>query len=412
MDGEHERAATTTPHHLVPAVFGLGVTQMVGWGTSFSAMAVLGVRIAGDLELARETIFAGITIMLIVSGAMSPSCGRYLDKHGPRDLMAAGSLLGAIALTCMAIAKGPLLFWLGWVFFGAYVAMGLSNIVVPATVMLAGANARRAVTGLSIVGGTTSALFLPITAWLDAQFGWRMTLLIFAMLHLLVALPIVLAVLPPVRPEHKAAETTSDAPWKGIIPEHLHARAFWLIVAWSCLEGMLVWGFNMQSIDILRGAGLSTELAIAAWMFSGPCQALSRMIEFALAGRYPIMVTALLSVALAPIGFAVVFTLGLSWITAACLAIFYGLGHGLYTIARSMLPLRLFGLETYGATMGKIALPQSLCNAIAPIFYAALIFRAGAEWALAVSAAVTLGSFVAVVMLARTINQAEASSRP
>lgn len=407
MDGEQGRASDVTPRHLVPAVFGLGVTQMVGWGTSFSAMAVLGVRIADDLALARESIFAGITIMLIISGALSPLCGRHLDRHGPRDMMAAGSLLGAVALTLMAVSTGPLLFWLGWVCFGAYVAMGLSNVVVPATVMIAGSNARRAVTGLSIVGGTTSALFLPLTAWIDAHVGWRMTLLIFALLHLLVALPILLSVLPPVRPERQPSQETSDTPWTGIIPEHLHARAFWLIVAWSCFEGMLVWGFNMQSIDILRGSGLSTEAAIAAWMFSGPCQALSRMFEFALAGRYPIMVTALLSVALAPLGFAIVFMSGLSWTTAAWLAIFYGLGHGLYTIARSMLPLRLFGLETYGATMGRIALPQSLCNAVAPILFAALIYRAGAEWALAVSAVVTLGSVFAVTMLAHTVRQAE-----
>jgi MFS family permease len=407
MDGEHDQAPVTAKRRLVAAVVGLGVTQMVGWGTSFSAMAVLGTRIGADLDLAREAVFAGITILLVVSGAMSPVCGRYLDKHGPRDLMAAGSLLGAIALTCMAVAKGPALFWVGWVFFGAYVAMALTNVVLPATLMIAGASARRAVTGLTIVGGLTSALFLPLTAWLDALLGWRMTLLVFALLHLLIALPIVLAVLPTGRPEHKPTEATSDAPWKGIVPAHLHARAFWLIVAWSCLEGMLVWGFNMQSIDILRGAGLSTELAIAAWMFSGPCQAFARTIEFALAGRYPIMVTALLSVALAPIGFAIVLTLGVSWLTAAGLAIFYGLGHGLYTIARSMLPLRLFGLETYGTTMGNIALPQSLCNAIAPILFAALIYRAGATWALAVSAAVTVGSFVAVILLARTVRCAE-----
>lgn len=406
MDGEHANT-TKTPRHLVPAVLGLGVTQMVGWGTSFSAMAVLGANIGASLGLARESVFAGITIMLVVSGLLSPYCGRYLDKHGPRDLMAGGSLLGAAALLCMAIAKGAPLFWLGWVFFGMYTAMGLTNVVVPATVMLAGPRARRAVTGLTILGGATSAFFLPLTAWLDGLLGWRMTLLLFALLHVLVALPISLAVLPHRRPELAASQTSADTPWNGIVPAHLHARAFWLIVAWSCFEGMLVWGFNMQSIDILRGGGLSSELAIAAWMFSGPCQALSRTIELALAGRFPIMVSALVSVLVIPLGFVPVFAFGLSWPTAAGLAICFGLGHGLFTIALSMLPLRLFGLATYGATMGRIALPQSLCNALAPILYAAMISRAGAMWTLAFSAVMTIGSLIAVLMLARTVRQAE-----
>jgi hypothetical protein len=59
--------------------------------------------------------------------------------------------------------------------------------------------------------------------------------------------------------------------------------------------------------------------------------------------------------------------------------------------------------------MGKITLSQSLCGAVAPIFYAALVFPAGAKWALAVSAMVALGTFAAVVMVARTVQLAERS---
>lgn len=398
---------------IAASVIGLGITQMIGWGTSFSAMAVLGRQIGADLDMPREAVFAGITIMLVVSGALSPLCGRRLDRDGPRNLMATGALLAAAGLLCMALARGPVmgpvLFWTGWVLFGAYVPMGLTNVAVPAVVQIAGASARRAVTGLTIIGGVTSALFLPITAALDALLGWRMVLLIFAMLHLLISLPIILGILAPGRPQRIAQTESKDAPWKGIVPAHLHTRAFWLIVAWSCLEGILVWGFNMQAIDIFRGAGLSTEAAIAAWMFSGPCQALSRMIEFAFAGRYPIIVTAVISAALAPIGFAIVFMLGINATTAAGLGIAYGLGHGLFAIARNMLPLKLFGLETFGATMGRLALPQSFANALAPILFAALISRAGAEAALAVSAAVTVATLIVVLMLARTVKGIEAA---
>ena len=411
MDGEAGRATTPAvdppTRRVAASVVGLGVTQMIGWGTSFSSMAVLGRTIGSDLDMPREAVFAGITIMLVVSGLLSPVCGRRLDRDGPRHLMATGALFAAAALLCMSLARGPLLFWIGWMLFGAYVPMGLSNVAVPAVVQIAGPSARRAVTGLTIIGGVTSSLFMPITAALDALFGWRMTLLVFATLHLLIALPIVLRILPRGRPDRRPTAESKDAPWKGIVPAHLHNRAFWLIVAWSCLEGILVWGFNMQAIDVFRGAGLSTEVAIAAWMFSGPCQALARTIEFAFAGRYPIIVTAVVSVVLAPIGFAVVFTLGINPTTAAGLAICYGLGHGLYTVARNMLPLKLFGLETFGATMGRLALPQSLANAVAPILFAALISRAGATAALAMSAAVTVASLIVVLMLARTVKGVE-----
>ena len=173
---------------------------------------------------------------------------------------------------------------------------------------------------------------------------------------------------------------------------------------------MLVWGFNMQAVDVLRGAGLTLETAIAVWMLSGPCQAIARMIEFAFSGRYPIMVTAILSAVLAPIGFAAAFILGLTPTTGALVAICFGLGHGLFAIARNMLPLRLFGLETFGTTMGRIAFPQSLANALAPVLFAAVLSRAGATAGLACAAAVAIVSLLVVLALTRTVKAAEAGS--
>ena len=58
--------------------------------------------------------------------------------------MATGALFAAAALLCMSLARGPLLFWIGWMLFGAYVPMGLSNVAVPAVVQIAGPSARRA----------------------------------------------------------------------------------------------------------------------------------------------------------------------------------------------------------------------------------------------------------------------------
>jgi hypothetical protein len=408
MTADAALSSAGTSQRLLPAVLGLGLTQIIGWGTSFSAIAILGTPMGRDLGLPRELVFAGITIMLVASAVISPWAGRRLDLTGPRLHMASGSVLAALALLVMGTAQGLVQFWLGWALFGLSLPLALTNAAVPALVQIAGPHARRAVTGLTIVGGTTSLFFLPLTAWLAGQYGWRSTLLVFAILHLVVALPIHLAVLPSGPARRQPQTPSEDVPWKGVVPDHLKRRAFVLLVAWSCLEGMLVWGFNLQAIDILQGLGLTATAAIGVWMFSSPSQAIARVIELALAGRYTIMTTAVVSASLAPIGFALFYAAGVSVPSATVMAICYGLGHGLFAIARNMLPLRLFGLETFGATMGRMALPQNLSNALAPVIVAALVSRAGPMAAFVFSVACALASLAAVLALARLVRQVEA----
>ena len=154
---------------VVLAVFGIGLTQIIGWGTSFSAIAVLGTKIGQDLGLARELIFGGVTAMLIVGAFFSPYCAVLVEKHGPRVMMAFGSVMAGTALALIAISNGVILYWIGWGLFGAAVPLALSNTAIPAMVHISGPYARRAVTGLTIIAGITSAFFLPIGAWLEAR---------------------------------------------------------------------------------------------------------------------------------------------------------------------------------------------------------------------------------------------------
>ena len=94
--------------------------------------------------------------------------------------MVPGSLVGAVALLVIGASQGPLSYWLGWAIFGVAVAMTLTGAAVPALVQIAGPDARQAVTACTIITGVTSAIFLPLTAWLEGCCGWRMTMLIFS----------------------------------------------------------------------------------------------------------------------------------------------------------------------------------------------------------------------------------------
>lgn len=381
---------------------------MIGWGTSFSALTVLGTTIVRDLHMARETVFGGLSAMLVVSAVMGPRVGRIIDAKGARDLMLPGTLAGSIALLIVAAAQGPLSFLFGWLIFGLTVAMMLNNAAVPALVQIAGPNARRAVSAYTVVTGVTSAVFLPLTEWLANRYGWRMTMLIFSLMYIVICLPVLLSVLPHGRPERQSLDAGKggEVTWEGHSPPAVRRLMFWLVALWMAMQGVIAWGFNVQAVDILTGVGLTREAAIGVWMFSGPSQAVARLGDMASGGRSSVLRLAMLSAAVTPLGFVIALFFGVSTITATVLAICFGVGQGLYAVARSLLPLRLFGLRTYGATMGTLALPLNLVCAIAPLIFSTLIVNAGPTTAFWVAFAAGLVGVAALIILDRVAKSA------
>lgn len=386
-------------------ICGIGVTQMIGWGSSFTALTVLGTQMARDLGVSRETTFGGLTAMMLVSGLIAPRFGRFIDAKGARELMVPGMLVASVGLLIVGAAQGAWSFWFGWSVFGLASAMFLTNAAVPALVQLAGTESRRAVSVLTIMTGVTSAIFLPLTEWLAARHGWRMTMLLYSLLYIVIGLPALLSVLPEGRqqdamPKSGSGETVT---WDGELPPRWRSVGFALAALWMSAQALVSWGFNVQVVDILSGNGLPRDQAIYVWMFSGPSQAAARVGDLLSGGRSAILRMAMLSSTTAPIGFAIALAFGASIWTGVTLAICFGVGQGLYAVARNMLPLKLFGMRTYGATMGYLAVPLNIMSAASPLIFSVLLDHAGPTTALWVAAAAGTASLLALVALDRLI---------
>ncbi|MBB1248284.1 hypothetical protein [Rhizobium sp. G21] len=54
----------------------LALCQIIGWGTTFDMPGALGRIIAADLGFSNEAAFAGLSVMMIVSGLAGPWAGR------------------------------------------------------------------------------------------------------------------------------------------------------------------------------------------------------------------------------------------------------------------------------------------------------------------------------------------------
>lgn len=385
------------------AIIGLGITQIIGWGCSFTALTIFGTPIGKALGLSREVVFGGITMMLLVSAFLAPRFGKLVDRLGARRVMVAGSFVAALAMLAQAQSGGLVTYMLGWLVFGIAMPMMLNTAAMPGLVQVVGPNARRAITGLTLLSGLTGTVFLPFSSWLLDEIGWRNAYLLFAALHVVVCAPIHWIVLK--RREDPVMSTRTDASRPAAAESPLTPAqkrwAFILLATWSCTEGLLTWGLYMQVIDVLIGMGLTRGEAVWTWALVGPMQAAARFFELMSGGRHSILTTALGSALMTTTSFAAFLLLGVSPSSTIVFCLLMGLGHGLFAVARNTLPLTLFGAKEFGTYMGLLMVPQNIVNALAPVLFAFIIARVTPQAALIVAALSACLGCIAVVMLVR-----------
>lgn len=397
------------------AVVGLGTTQIIGWGSTFSPLSLLATPISNDLDLNRPTVFAGVTVMLLASALLAPRIGRLVDRLGARPIMATGSAVMALGLVALSLAIGPVTYLAAWVLLGLATPMALSQSAMPGLVQVVGPAARRAITALTLLGGLTSTFMLPLIAAGLAGWGWRATYLLLAAMNVAICLPVHLLVLGRGAPARRSVKGSDATSWDGLLPQERRLRALVLIAAWSCMEGLITWGLYMQAIDLFKDHGITHATAIGIWMLVGPMQALARFADLMLGSRFSIISLALASASLSMLSFAILLPLGVSVTSATGFALVMGTGHGLFAIARNMLPLTLFGQREYGAYMGRLMLPQSIFNAAAPIAFAFTISHFGptaALWltwgssSIALLSVIALSRYCRAATLVRSVPQA------
>ncbi|MDX2159145.1 MAG: MFS transporter [Hyphomicrobiaceae bacterium] len=398
-------AATRRPSFR--AIAGLGATQIIGWGTTFSALPIFGTPIAQDLGLAREWVFGGITVNLLVAALVAPRVGKLVDRLGARPIMTIGSLVFAVAMLAQSLSWNLESYMLGWVIVGLATPMALGNAAMPGLVQVVGPNARRAIATLMLMSGLTSTIFLPFNAWLIGLIGWSKSYLVFAALHLLICAPLHWLVLKrgsghePAAPAPSTNRIQRAFPPEGVLDPPQRRKAFVLLAVWMCTEGFITWGLYLQVIDVFIASGLTMAQAIGVWAIVGPCQSLARLAEIISGGRHSILTTTLGAAFFVSLSFLALLPLGVSIATCIMFCVCMGLGHGLFAIARNTLPLALFGTREFGAYVGLLTVPQNIINAAAPIAFAAIISRASPSWALWISAISAWIGLVAVYQLVK-----------
>ena len=380
---------------------GLGIAQIISWGTLFYAVAVLGEPMRRELAVTSEALYGAVTLGLFVSGFFSPLAGRLVDARGGRFVLAAGSVLGALALALLASARGVAGLYLGWAVAGMAMAACLYDPAFATLHQLTGRAYRRAVTALTLFGGFASTVFWPASQWLLDGVGWRTALWIYVALHVAICLPLHLLLVPSrrsaARLDEDLADLVADGAPPGERPVLAGRRAFHWLAAAFALAALLSAALSIHLITLLKDAGLAARDAVLVSALIGPMQVAGRIAEFVFMRRVSPLAVGTLAFALMVTGMVALMLVAHVAPAAIAFAVLYGWSNGVMTIVRGTVPAALFGRRQYGALLGRLALPSFVAKAVAPLAFAltlsAALPRALALAALLGAALLALGAY-------------------
>lgn len=387
-----------TPHRLpVGAVLGLGVTQIIGYGTLYYSFSILAPDMARGYGLPVEWMFGALSVALLVGGLVSPSIGGWIDRFGAGRIMAVGSLVAALALVGCAASPNRPSFLVALVVIEVAANFVQYGAAFALLVQIAPNVALRSITYLTLIAGFASTIFWPVTSALHASLSWQQIYLVFAGMNALVCLPVHAWLARTARPVRGNASTTEVRKVEGSLPPEKRRSGFVLMIVGFSLQALVSSAVLVHMVPLLSGLGLGAAAALVGTLF-GPAQVASRLINMLLGRDLQPLVLAAISALLMAAAIAVLAATAPSMVGAMGFAVLFGFGSGLFSIVSGTLPLSLFGSEGYGRLQGKITSARLIVSAMAPFAFAIAIKPLGEVLSLSIAA--ICGSLALLAFLA------------
>jgi MFS family permease len=375
----------------------LGVVTICAYGSWYYAFGVLLDPIRLDTGWRESTLTASFSIGIIGIGLGSLAGGRLLDRVGPRRVFIGAAVLGGAALFGASFAPNV------WVFLvasaaglGVFGSLGFYHVTMATAVRLNPDNPARAIAVLTIWGALASAIYLPLTAALVDDFGWRVTVRILAASS--AAAFVLAAALLPSMP---AGPLTVRPPLRSIVSSAVAPggpRYFALAVGCGgiAMSTLLVYQVPTMTALGLPAATAATFAGVRGFAQLGGRLPLGRLLDRFGVDRSLILAFSAIAVGGCLLAFAD------NRPTALVFAIVAGFGIGAFSPLQGIKAQELFETETLGATMGFYGSLMMLAGSVGPATAGVIADATGERrWASGMVALAALGAAAAVVGVAR-----------
>ena len=362
----------------------LAVTETISWGVLYYAFAVFMVPIQAELGWSQVAITGAFSLALALSGLAAVPVGRWLDRRGARLLMTAGSSIAALLVFAWASVADLVAFYAIWAGLGLCMATLLYEPAFAVVTQWFVRQRGRALAIVTFVAAFASTIFAPLSAWLIAAYGWRMALVILAVVLGAITIPLHALVLRRrpqdlgLAPDGDAASATTSRlnPTERSTSLHgaLRGRSFWWLTGAFMLTNLAAIATTVHLVAYLTTRGYGAGFAATATGLIGAMKLPGRLLFAPLDTRFSrraitttlfgLQGLALLVLLLAPGTAGVLVFVAL-----------FGGATGATTLARPALLAEFYGPLHYASISGVLALALASAQALAPV--SAGVLRAG-----------------------------------
>ena len=145
-----------------------------------------------------------------------------------------------------------------WLVIGAGMGTGLYEAAFSTLAGIYGQEARRSITGITLIAGFASTVCWPISAYLDVTIGWRATCYVWAAAHVALGLPINLLLPRPRRAEQSGQSQARASSGRGRLAM-MAGLAFVFAATWFCSTAMAA---HLPRLLQESGASLAAAVAV------------------------------------------------------------------------------------------------------------------------------------------------------
>ncbi|NKB59259.1 MAG: MFS transporter [Alphaproteobacteria bacterium] len=356
-------------------VWPFAIAETIVWAAMYYSFPALLLEWERDLGWSKTELAGAFTSALIVSAMLAPVMGRLIDRGYGRYTFMGCMLLGAALLCVLSQVTEIWQFYAVWIGLGVAMSGALYEACFAIITRSFGADAKRAITLVTLVAGLAGTVSFPSAHALVEMMGWRFTVIVFAAAMVFIAGPLIWL---GCRAADRMAEGRAHVP----SPKARHAMrvlktvTFWtLALAFAMLathHAMIV----THILPMFDERGIPKEAAVLAASMLGPMQVAGRLAMMAAERHVSTMVIA--TGCFVAVGGASAALFGTAAIPSLIVlfVLLQGAGNGVVSIVRPVLVATLLSRRDFGVVSGMTAVAFMAGSAFGPTI-GSLIWEAG-----------------------------------
>lgn len=363
-------ASARNASYQVGLVGWLSLAQLISWGSVFYTFTLIMGPLERELGLSRVESSLAFSLALLAEGLMAYPVGRWIDRGHERAVMTGGSLLAGLCLFAHGWVASKAGLYAVWVGLGFAMAAVLYSPVFAVVTRRFPHDFRRAIITMTFLGGLASTVFIPLTAWLIADLGWRHAMMALAALHVAVCAPLH-GVLLRNAPKRSAAHASPQVHQGRSLKQHMLSAPFLLIGLFVVLMMSVTVALPAHMVSLLREHGLGEAWVIAIPASIGAIQVVGRLLLFFFERHFDLHLANRLIPCLMPLG--LVALLAAPWTGSAhgavviLFVVLWGIGNGMLTIVKGTAIAEYVNREHVASLNGALGLPLALARSSAPL---------------------------------------------